>query len=28
LIAFGGVMIVNGVVSMGVIYALWRSGII
>jgi GntP family gluconate:H+ symporter len=28
LIAFGGVMIVNGVVSMGVIYALWALGII
>src|SRR3954470_15022267 len=28
LISFGGVMIVNGVVSMAVIYALWRSHII
>ena len=28
LIAFGGVMIVNGVVSMGVIYGLWRLKVI
>jgi gluconate:H+ symporter, GntP family len=28
LIAFGGVMIVNGVVSMGVIYTLWRLKIV
>jgi GntP family gluconate:H+ symporter len=28
LISFGGVMIVNGVVSMAVIYGLWRFGII
>ena len=28
LISFGGVMIVNGVVSMAMIYALWRFGII
>ena len=28
LISFGGVMIVNGVVSMGVIYALWRLKVI
>jgi gluconate:H+ symporter, GntP family len=28
LISFGGVMIVNGVVSMAVIYVLWRLGII
>jgi len=28
LIAFGGVMIVNGTVSMAVIYALWKARII
>ncbi len=28
LISFGGVMIVNGVVSMAVIYALWKLGIV
>jgi gluconate:H+ symporter, GntP family len=28
LISFGGVMIVNGVVSMAVIYVLWRLQII
>ena len=27
LISFGGVMIVNGVVSMAVIYVLWRMGV-
>ncbi|HEX6050933.1 MAG TPA: hypothetical protein VFZ21_16755 [Gemmatimonadaceae bacterium] len=28
LISFGGVMVVNGVVSMGLIYALWRLGVL